>query len=78
MTIISIIWSLIVVVVDCALPPCCAYSTGQDYNWIEIGCYLAAIPLQIICFLLIKNQYSQMTKTPENRDEEMDVKDELL
>ena len=69
---------MIVVVVDCALPPCCSYSTGRDYNWIEIGCYLAAIPLQIICFLLIKNQYSQMTQTPENRDEEMDVKDELL
>ena len=71
-------WSLIVVVVDCALPPSSIYKMHPAYNWIEIGCYLAAIPLQIICFLLIKNQYSQMTKTPENRDEEMDVKDELL
>ena len=76
MTIISLMWSLIVVVIDCALSP--FGNQKQNYNWIEIGCYFAAIPLQIICFLLIKNQYSQMTKAPENRDEEMDVKDELL
>jgi len=75
MTIISIMWSLIAVMVDLILAP---QQPRKAYNWIEIGCYLAAIPLQIICFLLIKNQYSQMTKTPENRDEEMEVKDELL
>ena len=75
MTIISLMWSLIVVMVDLILAP---QQPRKAYNWIEIGCYLAAIPLQIICFLLIKNQYSQMTKPPENRDEEMEVKDELL
>ena len=76
MNIVSLVFSFIVVMVDFFLPPNVTVwgdslnSYKPAYNWIEIGCYLAAIPLQAIFVPIMKGQYLEMMKEPEVIGEE--------
>ena len=76
MNIVSLVFSCIVVMVDFFLPPNITVSDDSlnsykpAYNWIEIGCYLAVIPLQAIFIPFMRGQYLEMLKEPEVIGEE--------
>ena len=75
MNIVSLVFSCIVVMVDFFLPPNVTAlddinSYKPAYNWIEIGCYLVAIPFQAIFVPFMKGQYLEMVKEPEVIGEE--------
>ena len=68
MNIVSLVFSCVVVMVDFFLRPNVTVSDDAlnsykpAYNWIEIGCYLVAIPLQAIFVPIMEGQYLEMMK----------------
>ena len=76
LNIVSLVFSCVVVMVDFSLPPNVTVSDDAlnsykpAYNWIEIGCYLVAIPFQAIFVPFMKGQYLEMMREPEVIGEE--------